>query len=533
MSSTQKKDAATTVATTQKKEEDLKEMSHQEYAVYVFVLLFALYCFLFGLDLMGNAFKALSGKSVSTFFTSINDPIAGVMAGILVTVLLQSSSTTTSIVVTMVGAGIISVEKAIPLIMGANIGTSVTNSITSHGHVVDDEEFTKAFSGATVHDLFNLLTVGTLLPLEVITGAFGAPFLFSISKGIAHAFGGVSGGKFTSPVKAVVGPLTKLFVKIDKDIMKALSTGCQACNYLNTTTNVTTNTSSCWDVKQKNCLTQAEFDKKYTNGRTIKSGALKGMGDIGGGVFMLILSLVILCTALIGLVYCLKKIVLGGARQTRILKAIRYVLELHPVVAMIFGCLLTICVQSSSITTSVFTPLVGLSIITLEEMLTLTLGANIGTTCTAFLASLVTGSTDAVQVALCHLLFNLIGIAIWFPVPAMRNIPLRGARHLGTMVAKFRFFGFFYIMLMFLTLPALLWCVSLMMSTTAGIVFGVFIDIMIFAGAAFLIVNFELIMEKMNIPAREITFEWDEENGDEKKGADVSDSDIPSKVEMV
>merc|ERR1719487_1663087 len=87
-----------------------------------------LYLFLVGLDLMGNAFKAMSGKGVGNMMGSIDNPIAGVAIGILVTVLLQSSSTSTSIVVTMVGADIITVSNAIPVIMGANIGTSVTNT---------------------------------------------------------------------------------------------------------------------------------------------------------------------------------------------------------------------------------------------------------------------------------------------------------------------------------------------------------------------------------------------------------------------
>ena len=95
---------------------------------------------------LGNAFKALSGKAVGSFFTGIQNPVAGLMVGILATVLLQSSSTTTSIVVSMVGADIVTVQTAIPMIMGANIGTSVTNTIVSHGHVTDKEEFQRAVS---------------------------------------------------------------------------------------------------------------------------------------------------------------------------------------------------------------------------------------------------------------------------------------------------------------------------------------------------------------------------------------------------
>ena len=101
------------------------------------------------------------------------------MIGIVATVLLQSSSTTTSIVVSMVGADIITVQAAIPVIMGANIGTSVTNTIVSHGHMNNMEEFKRAFAGSTVHDLFNLLSPYPSHPFS--RGFFGSkPISFII-----------------------------------------------------------------------------------------------------------------------------------------------------------------------------------------------------------------------------------------------------------------------------------------------------------------------------------------------------------------
>ena len=91
------------------------------------------------------------------------------MIGIVATVLVQSSSTSTSIVVAMVGSGILDVNQAIPIIMGANIGTSVTNTIVSLGFVGNPECYERGFAGATVHDLFNYLSVITLLPIEMVT----------------------------------------------------------------------------------------------------------------------------------------------------------------------------------------------------------------------------------------------------------------------------------------------------------------------------------------------------------------------------
>jgi sodium-dependent phosphate cotransporter len=95
------------------------------------------------------------------------------MVGIMTTVLVQSSSTSTSIIVSMVSAQFLDVQTAIPIIMGANIGTSITNTIVSLTQVGDRNQFRRAFAGATVHDMFNWLTVISLLIVEVTTGKTG------------------------------------------------------------------------------------------------------------------------------------------------------------------------------------------------------------------------------------------------------------------------------------------------------------------------------------------------------------------------
>merc|ERR1719407_273487 len=121
-------------------------------------------------------------------------------------------------------------------------------------------------------------------------------------------------------------------------------------------------------------------------------------------------------------------------------------LRLNAYLSIVVGMCMTIMVQSSSITTSALTPLVALGIISVEDMLPLTLGANIGTTCTAFLASIVTEKKNAIQIALCHLFFNIFGILIWFPVPPMRRVVVGIAKKLGDHTTYFRWFGAFYLM---------------------------------------------------------------------------------------
>merc|ERR1719473_2111941 len=167
----------------------------------------------------------------------------------------------------------------------------------------------------------------------------------------------------------------------------------------------------------------------------------------------------------------------GG--DTTFVRLTKKAMESNPAVLILFGMVMTIIVQSSSITTSTLTPLVALQIITLEQMLPLTLGANIGTTCTAFLASIVTEKKDAIQIALCHLFFNIFGILIWFPVPFMRCVPLGISRILGERSMWYRWFGTFYILVGFVLLPLLLFAFSFLIALGAGgIVLNIILDVL-------------------------------------------------------
>merc|ERR1719395_302315 len=464
-----------------------------------------LYLFLLGLDLMGNAFKGMSGKGVGSLLSSVSNPIAGISIGVLATVLLQSSSTTTSIVVTMVGADIIEVVDAIPMIMGANIGTSVTNTIVAHGHILDKNEFMQGFMGATVHDAFNLLSVAIMLPLEIITQAFGAGLLFSLSDVLADAIVGESASTFKSPVKIIVGPVSKSFISIDKNIIKGIAKGCLSCTGPNGETGFCKDDSRKDKAgkKIKQCVSRAVWEDTYENGRIVKGGFAKGMGDIGGSVVVLVIALVFLCVALYGIVRILHYLILSSGRmqnedgsETWFIRYTRKVLRISPYLSMFFGMIMTIMVQSSSITTSALTPLVALGIISVEDMLPLTLGANIGTTCTAFLASIVTEKKNAIQIALCHLFFNIFGILIWFPVPLMRRVPLWISSKLGEHVLKYKWFGPFYIALVFVAVPLLLFLCSLALSLgVGGIILNVIFDSAIVIGTFVLVARLDRIVD--------------------------------------
>ena len=168
-----------------------------------------LYLFLVSIGMLSKSFKLLGGGFVDGLLESASNPLVGLFVGILATSLVQSSSTTTSLVVAMVGGGTMPVATAIPVIMGANIGTSVTNTLVSLGHLRRGREFYRAFSASTVHDFFNFVAVAAFFPLQVATN-----FLGTLSSAAANLVENVGGMTFTSPLKMVTAPAVDLAVSL-------------------------------------------------------------------------------------------------------------------------------------------------------------------------------------------------------------------------------------------------------------------------------------------------------------------------------
>jgi sodium-dependent phosphate cotransporter len=123
--------------------------------------------------------------------------------------------------------------------------------------------------------------------------------------------------------------------------------------------------------------------------------------------------------------------------------------------AFLVGMTITALVQSSSVTTSLIVPMAAAGILTLEQIFPYTLGANIGTTVTAIMASLAIvsiGNMGGVTIAFAHLIFNIFGILIFYP---LRFIPIGLAREAGRRTAENRFFPLLYVILVFFYLPGL------------------------------------------------------------------------------
>ncbi|MBM25449.1 MAG: sodium:phosphate symporter [Chloroflexi bacterium] len=168
-------------------------------------LVFMLYLLLLSVTMVGGGFKMATGDQAKVLFEFASHPIAGLMIGLVATALIQSSSTVTSIIVGLVAGGL-PVETAIPMIMGANIGTTVTNTIVSLAHIREKDEFKNAFASATIHDFFNILAVIIFLPLEIMFGIFE-----KVSEWLVSFF--VSTGDMSIKSFNFIKPITKPVVK--------------------------------------------------------------------------------------------------------------------------------------------------------------------------------------------------------------------------------------------------------------------------------------------------------------------------------
>jgi len=147
-----------------------------------------LYFFLIGIGGMGAAFKGEFKETAAKLLEATRSPFVGLFIGILATTIVQSSSTTTSLIVGLVAAGALDVTGAIFMVMGANVGTTVTAKIVSLGHITRKSEFRRAFAASSVHDTFNLITVAIMLPLE-----YSFHILEKMARYMGTAFVDVSG----------------------------------------------------------------------------------------------------------------------------------------------------------------------------------------------------------------------------------------------------------------------------------------------------------------------------------------------------
>ena len=352
-----------------------------------------LFIFLVGIRGLGDGFKLLGGDLLEAFFSATSNPFIALMVGILTTTLVQSSSVTTSMVVGLVAApeNPLPLANAVPMIMGANIGTTVTNTIVSIAHMGRRDEFRRAFAVATCHDFFNFLAVLVLLPLEIATG-----FLSRSAAVLSERLPVVGGADFDSPIAVMLKSATAPLRLAAESIFE---------------------------------------------------------GSQAQGVLLALCSGVLIFASLMLIVRALHYTLLSKAEHM-----LQVALGRSGVLAIIIGFVVTAMVQSSSITTSLLVPMAGLGLITLRQAFPVTVGANLGTTVTALMASLAVSGPNAqagVEIALTHFGFNLAATLLIYPWPPVRGAILNGVTRFAEVANRSKLLAIAYLLVLFYGLPAL------------------------------------------------------------------------------
>lgn len=368
-----------------------------------------LFLFLVSLQMMGAAFKLFGSDFSEWLLTTTSNPFIGLFVGILSTSIVQSSSATTSMVVMMVGQGSLTVTNAVPIIMGANIGTTVTCALVSLGHMTRREEFRRAMSGALVHDFFNIIAVAVLLPVELVTARLwgGKGVLERAATALAGVFGAEEGVMYNSPFKTILKMAANLIMNPVKNFFGDTSAG-----------------------------------------------------RLAAGIIVLVIALVLLFLMLYLMTRIMRRVLRGRAE-----KILDQTIGRSAILGMIVGMVITAIVQSSSATTSLLVPLAGAGILTVEQIFPITLGANVGTTVTALLASLAAGPAG-LTIALVHLVFNISGILLVYPIPAVRRLPIRAAKWMADLATESKRYAFGFILGLFFVLPGLLILVTKLFKLT-------------------------------------------------------------------
>ncbi|NNN49055.1 Na/Pi symporter [Vibrio sp. 2-2(8)] len=351
-------------------------------------LAFMLYLLLLAVAMVGSGFKWATGDQAKVLFEFASHPIAGLMIGLVATALIQSSSTVTSIIVGLVAGGL-PVEMAIPMVMGANIGTTVTNTLVSLGHVRCQVEFKRAFASATIHDFFNLLAVLIFLPLEM---------MFGILEKISHW---------------LVSPL--------------LSTG---------------------DMSMKGL----DFIKPITSPIiTALKGQLITFGEVVGGVMLIVLGIATIFVAITVMGKLMKSLMVGRAKE--ILKdaigrgPLHGILSGSIVTVLVQSSSTTTSLMVPLVGTGVL-KVRDVYPFTLGANIGTCITALLAATAVSGEFAVF-----ALQIALVHLTFNLLATLLIYGVPFLRELPIKGAEMIAEMATKNKAVVAGYLLSVFIIMP--------------------------------------------------------------------------------
>ncbi|MEO1819693.1 Na/Pi symporter [Pseudomonas sp.] len=356
-------------------------------------LIYVLIC---AVSMIGSGFKAATGGQAQELFSFASNPYVGLVIGIVATALIQSSSTVTSLIVGMVAGGL-PVGIAIPMIMGSNVGTTVTNTLVSLGHVRDKSEFRRAFSAATVHDFFNLIAVAIFLPLEIMFG-----LLEKVSAWLATLLVGADSYSMS-----------------DMNFMKSLT-------------------------------------KPFVNLVDSVTGLLPGAM---AGAAMVLAGLVLIFVAITYTGKLLKVLMVGKAKEVLHSAIGRGPVAGIASGALVTTFVQSSSTTTSLMVPLAGSGTFSLRQI-YPFMLGANIGTTV-TALLAATAVGGAVASSALQIALVHLMFNVFAVVVIFGLPFLRDLPLKGAEWLADIAAEKKIFAAIWMLGVFIVLPLLLIAASM------------------------------------------------------------------------
>ncbi len=349
------------------------------------------YGLLLAVGMIGTGFKTAAGDQAKTLFEFASNPFAGLVIGTVATALIQSSSTVTSIIVALVAGGL-PVSIAIPMIMGANIGTTITNTLVSLGHVRNGAEFKRAFAAATIHDFFNLISVVIFLPLEMMFHPLQKASLWLVKPLVGGASMDMGGLNF---MKAVTKPPVSM-------------------------------------IKH----------------------ALEGMGSLWAGIIMAVVGVLMIFLVITLIGKLLRQLMVGRAKKilhTAIGRGpVSGIMSGTLVTTLVQSSSTTTSLVVPLAGTGVFTlrqiyPFcLGANIGTCITALLAATAISGG------------NAIFALQIATVHLIYNILGVVVIYGIPFLRELPIKAAEWLATLAAEKKIYALAYIVSVFFVIPALL-----------------------------------------------------------------------------
>lgn len=411
----------------------------------VFVVIFAFIC---SLALLTDAFKLIGGQGIGRAVRNnrfIQNPISASIIGMVITIILQSSSTLVGLLVAMIAGGIITVHQAIFLMMGAEMGSSFMNALVSLGQSGNRDQFRRAFAATTMNDVYNFLSYFVLLPLELLTG-----LIERTSELAVRPLNGTRTGEFKT-LNALTDPLLQMIVQLDDDALTRAGSS-------NVTVDRETFVRRCIDLTTKEELVFCPYDHIFANST---------WSDVAIGIVLLVVSITALILCMVGIIQLTQSLMAG-----RVAVLVRKLVDqqfpspfgwLTGYVVMVVGCVIVMIIQSSGVFRSTLIPLVGVGVVTLDKLYPLILGSNVGTTFSGVLAAFSSDPaklTQTLQIAICQMIYNLLGIVLFYPIPPLRRFPIFLSMKLGDTVAKYRWFALVYIAVIFVLMPGSLLLLS-------------------------------------------------------------------------